>query len=59
MSDVSNLDEESPFPRGTVMRGYPLDREEKAALEKALSEIERARSHPETHDAASPERSGA
>ncbi len=52
---MSTESEQSPFPRGLITRGYPLDREEKAALQEALREIEDARSQSQTHDGAFPE----
>jgi hypothetical protein len=39
------MSDESPFARAVVMRGYPLDPVEKAALEHALHEVERSRSN--------------
>lgn len=45
--------DKSPFVRPTVMHGYPLDSAEKAALTRALDEVERVRangSHPGSHE---------
>lgn len=45
--------DKSPFVRPTVMHGYPLDPAEKAALTRALDEVERVRtngSHPGSHE---------
>jgi hypothetical protein len=39
------MNDESPFTRPAVMRGYPLDPVEKAALEHALHEVEHSRSN--------------
>jgi hypothetical protein len=39
------MSHDSPFERPPVMRGYPLDPVEKAALEHALHEIEDAQSN--------------
>ncbi len=42
---MSKMTDDSPFARPVVMAGYPLDPAEKAAVEHALSEVERARSN--------------
>ncbi len=49
------MSEESPFARPVVMRGYPLDPIEKAALKHALHEVEHSRSNGSSPGA--PERS--
>jgi hypothetical protein len=49
--------DKSPFVRPMVMHGYPLDPAEKAALMRALDEVERARtngSHPGSPEQAEP-----
>jgi hypothetical protein len=33
--------QQSPFERPAVTHGYPLDKEEKAAVDRALSELSR------------------
>jgi hypothetical protein len=45
------MSNESPFARAAVMRGYPLDQIEKAALEHALHEVEHFRANGSNPDA--------
>lgn len=40
-------DEESPFARPPVSHGYPLDPQEKAAVEHALRKLEQSRNKPQ------------
>jgi hypothetical protein len=47
--------DKSPFVRPTVMHGYPLDPAEKAALTRALDEVEQSRTNtngsgPSSHE---------
>jgi hypothetical protein len=41
----TKMTDDSPFTRPTVMIGYPLDSAEKAAVERALNEVEHVRSN--------------
>jgi len=51
------VSDESPFARPVVMRGYPLDPVEKAALEHALHEVERSQSNgPSAPESSEPNR---
>jgi hypothetical protein len=48
---VDHVDTESPFANPPLMEGYPLDRAEREALERALDELD-ASAERNSHEAA-------